>query len=295
MAQIDTLTLNHIVRPQDVIPDFAVQDHINQAAQLLGYNAMANLAHPGDTLRIPLVWKARVNWYHAGKIAFRLIDKSNLNKVQETMLPFAPFAETEHWRAGEAFWKTYPVKLRRDLDGGYYTLQVALNAQSIQDDISPWIDIADINVSSWPRRFTPPHLHNITNITFDDKIKLYGYEIDQSADASYIQVELCWETLSEMDTSYTLFLQLLNHQDRLVAQIDTIPGDGAYPTTAWLKGEYICDTLILIPDEKLPKDDYTIITGFYDSRSEQRISIKEPQNGNPHNAAILTTITIQDN
>ncbi|NJN93145.1 MAG: hypothetical protein HC875_03155 [Anaerolineales bacterium] len=63
---------------------------------------------------------------------------------------------------------------------------------------------------------------------------------------------LYWQSVTEMKTAYTVFVQLLNGAGQVVAQVDAQPLAGAAPTT-WLPGEILTDpyTLTLPADSRL--------------------------------------------
>ena len=55
-------------------------------------------------------------------------------------------------------------------------------------------------------------------------------------------VTLVWQAVKGSDTAYTVFVQLLDAEGRLIAQSDAEPAQGQRPTTGWRSGEYIVDT-----------------------------------------------------
>lgn len=58
-----------------------------------------------------------------------------------------------------------------------------------------------------------------------------------------LEVDLYWRALRKIDVDYVAFIHLLTVGDnRLVAQKDTYPGGGTFPTSAWRPGELFRDT-----------------------------------------------------
>lgn len=272
MAQLGTLKVDKIVRPHQVKPQILYPDGDTTSARFLGYDPIPSRAHPGDLLKLPLAWRARTTWHRPSQIVLRLVKKGANAPVQEATEPFASFAEKIPWQKGEAFQQNYSFRLMRNLSDGEYGIQVALHDPMTQT-IERWFDLSSIQIVSWARQFTSPKVQRRGSAIFDGKISLYGYEVTPKAPDSSLSVTLCWKALTEMDVSYKLFLQLLDNQNRVVAQTDTIPGTGSQPTTAWQEGEFICNDFVLTWEQRLAPGDYTLITGFYDPRYEERLPV----------------------
>ena len=56
-------------------------------------------------------------------------------------------------------------------------------------------------------------------------------------------VQVTWQAGKLIQTDYTVFVQALDQDDHVVAQVDSQPGNGAYPTSTWQSGDQIADTL----------------------------------------------------
>jgi len=76
-----------------------------------------------------------------------------------------------------------------------------------------------------------------------------------------------------MDVAYTVFVQLLNGDGKLVAQHDGPPDDGQSPTTGWDQGEQVLDVHRVAVPRDLPPGDYTLIVGLYDPNSGARLPL----------------------
>jgi hypothetical protein len=99
-------------------------------------------------------------------------------------------------------------------------------------------------------------------------------------------VTLYWRGLALMDTPYTIFVHLLDSQNRVVAAGDAEPGNGALPTTGWLENEYIIDAHTLSLNNVAPGT-YQIEIGAYDAVTQARLKISDGQD-----RVILTTLAV---
>lgn len=87
-----------------------------------------------------------------------------------------------------------------------------------------------------------------------------------------MRVTLYWQAVERMDTGYTVFVQLLDEQGRVRAQVDSAPRGGGYPTFWWLPGEIVADAVSV----EIPADldgAYRIIAGLYDPATGGRLRV----------------------
>ena len=90
------------------------------------------------------------------------------------------------------------------------------------------------------------------------------------------QVTLVWGAgESPVETSYTVFVQLLDAAGRVIAQSDALPGGGARPTTGWRAGEVIEDTHTLQWNPNVAPGEAVLIAGLYDAATGQRVPLAD--------------------
>jgi len=118
----------------------------------------------------------------------------------------------------------------------------------------------------------PPLTHQI-EANFANLIQLRSTEFELSS--TEVEISLQWQALQPMYISYKMFLHLLSAEGQIISQIDTIPGDGASPTTSWLTDEIIEDHFILpVTQETLPNS-YRLIVGWYDETTGERLTANQ--------------------
>jgi hypothetical protein len=92
------------------------------------------------------------------------------------------------------------------------------------------------------------------------------------------QIKLVWQAKNGTAISYTVFVQLLDTNWRLIAQSDQQPANGQRPTTGWQMGEFIQDNHSLdfrVEDYEGPA---FLIVGLYDSADPTRRALAEDGN-----------------
>ncbi len=110
---------------------------------------------------------------------------------------------------------------------------------------------------------------------FGDQIRLLSYALSSQEITSgdVLQLQLNWQAERQPDADYTVFVQLLDERDQVVAQRDAPPGDR--PTSEWQPGEEIIDKHgVLVPHGTAPGD-YRLILGMYNPATGERLPVGE--------------------
>jgi hypothetical protein len=104
---------------------------------------------------------------------------------------------------------------------------------------------------------------------FGDCIALVGHSVEVASDS--IEVSLRWRCLEGIERSYTVFLHVYDSDGRLVAQKDSPPARGYIPTNFWEEGDEVFDLREVVLPLDLPRGRYTIVVGFYDLQTMERL------------------------
>ncbi|MCY3780741.1 MAG: glycosyltransferase family 39 protein [Chloroflexi bacterium] len=142
-------------------------------------------------------------------------------------------------------------------------VEINLNAHSYQAS-QEWV--GDIRFA----RFIVPdesfNERHSPDAPFGDVIRLAHYWTSAKpvARGEYLLVGIFWLANGVPETRYKVFVQLLDSEGRLVAQRDSEPAGGTWPTISWEAGYNYYDYHALLIPETLPSGDYTLIAGLYD-------------------------------
>jgi len=96
--------------------------------------------------------------------------------------------------------------------------------------------------------------------------RLLGYKVapDIVEPGDTVDVTIYWQALARSDQDYAVFVHLLSEVGTMVAQRDTYPGLGRYPTTVWEPGTAFADTYrVQIPETAYAPDGGYIQVGMY--------------------------------
>jgi len=95
--------------------------------------------------------------------------------------------------------------------------------------------------------------------------------------AGEFEVVLYWLALkSTLQTDYTVTLQMFAADGRRIAQLDTFPVRGMYPTSQWLGNQWLRDTYSLRIAPDAPPGPATLIVGLYERTTNKALQVVQP-------------------
>jgi hypothetical protein len=262
---------------------------------LVGYSLDAEVpVRPGDALPLTLLWRAAAGAPVANNLVTRVwLEDAEGKAVASRDAPLGAGFPAALWQPNE-FVRDWPViHVPANVADGKYAvkLAVARGNQLLGATWGPFsatiASLGQIEIKNRQRVMTAPATPHPFEVTFGKRIKLLGYELTTDADQRMARLTLYWKALALMDTSYTVFVHLLDAKNDVVAAGDAAPGGGEFPTTGWIENEYITDVHAFGLPEKLPPGEYPIEIGWYDPITGARLKTAEGQD-----RVILTAIKI---
>jgi hypothetical protein len=104
---------------------------------------------------------------------------------------------------------------------------------------------------------------------FEQGIQLLGYQIQPVDKGTHLR--LFWRAVGSLDADYTVFVHWDRNGQRL-AQSDTYPAQGYYPTHLWREGDIVADDHLLAA-EMLPSSQDSLAVGLYQLQTMQRLQV----------------------
>ena len=136
---------------------------------------------------------------------------------------------------------------------------------------------------------------NETDAQFDFFAKLHGYQVDQRTvqPGDKLHIELYWEVTGQPPGNYLLFVHLIDDNGLIVAQRDTHPGLGRFPSSRWQTGDRFVDSLDLyLPESAYTPNVATLSIGLW-VQDAYRVGITGPDGQLLGDALPLATINIE--
>jgi hypothetical protein len=153
----------------------------------------------------------------------------------------------------------------------------------------------------------PAQPDTLINATLGDSIQLMGYTLQLSDSqsstsnhkllittdhlpSSKLQLTLFWQPLARPSTDYTTFVHFRTSDGATLAQSDSQPLAGVYPTSRWQPAETIIDPITLPLPEDLPAGTYTLFVGLYRLDTLERLPVANDTSG--ENAIVLAEVRL---
>jgi len=120
-----------------------------------------------------------------------------------------------------------------------------------------------------PRPLTASEIGAVPNpvgVDFGGAARLLGYRVAPTTvkPGQVVEVTAYWQALARTERDHVVFVHLLSDVGAMVAQRDTYPGLGRYPTTAWEPGVAFADTYRMhVPETAYAPDEGYVQVGVY--------------------------------
>jgi hypothetical protein len=224
---------------------------------------------PGQEMWLWLYWQAS-----SAPVANAVLRVSLEDEAENFVTDFdlaTSVGPLDSWRQGQVRRAVYHLPTSPHLTGSSALVNIALvSDQAVPEPTS----LAPVALTSRSRQYEVPPISKPVDWTFGhvNRVKLIGFDVPAiTTVGQQLPVTLYWQAATELDVNYTVFVQLLNQADQIVAQADLQPQAGAAPTTTWLAGEILVDPYNLSLPADLNPGQYRLITGLYDAQTGQRL------------------------
>jgi hypothetical protein len=256
-----------------------------------------HLASTGQ-LRVTLFWRA-LRWVGGDyTIYLKLINPAYHIWGQQDSRPYHDGSPTWTWQEGQLIYDPRQLKLLPGTPPGEYQIEIIpveiYSTEALEPDGDGPVLLGPIEV---PRRAPPPiedlNVEHPLEAVLGDKVRLLGYNMKSGfRPGDNIHLTLFWQCLEKMDEEYTVFTHLIDAGDNIVAQKDTPPVDGFYPTTKWQAGEIVRDQYDLLISPDVPMGDYRIEVGMYLAETGERLEAIGEEGAWPENSILLEKIEV---
>jgi hypothetical protein len=127
-----------------------------------------------------------------------------------------------------------------------------------------------------------------------DAIELLAVETGdaQIPPGGTLSLALYWRALAPMDTSYTVFVQLIDEGGK-AGQVDLVPCNGGCPTTTWRAGDLVGERYDLPIGIDAPPGRYQIISGMYNLATMENLPWLNAQGGSIGDYLVLGIVDVQ--
>jgi 4-amino-4-deoxy-L-arabinose transferase-like glycosyltransferase len=238
---------------------------------LVGY-ALPEAVQPGQELWLWLYWQAQAPLKPETTLQLSLEGEGGVAATSALLSDST--GPLDSWQPGQVRRAVYHLPTSPRLSGE--TAQVSATLASAQG-LETEFPITQVKLAVRARQFDRPAIDYPLEVAFDNDalLKLVGYDLPAPplAPGDPLPITLYWQAAAEIDTNYTVFVQVLDNAGQVVAQVDLPPQAGAAPTTTWLPGEILTDPYTLSLPSDLPAGNYRLITGLYNAATGERLPV----------------------
>lgn len=242
-------------------------------AELVGISSNTLGVHPGSTANISLYWRALRSTHENFGVYLHTLDSE---LIRRDSYPGAGNLLSTDWQAGDTWVENYVIHIPEDAEAQRVdTLVAGLYEPEAQQNIPAYNAsgsvitpvVAQIAVHGLSQPAAPDY-------TLGGVIGLKNPTLKQNN--TEIQVCFDWVSMAPTPVSYHVFVHLYSRENQLIAQADSPPRGGRYPTNAWLSGEVISDCVVLLA-ENLALTGWRVGVGMYHNADQTRLSVKDNQ------------------
>jgi hypothetical protein len=247
------------------------------AIRLVGYDFAPAELQPGAAIDVTLYWQTDVPLPDDLSVFLHGTDELEVLAAQRDSYPGGGLLPTSQWPVGAIVTDRHrllvpetamaPSALR--LDVGLYDHRTGERLPVAGTDA---YTLGTVTLAPRPTASGLPHE---ADIDFGDQMRLVGYDFDRRvlAPGETLTVTLWWEGLRPMTQDYVVFAHLLEPPDRVWAQDDQMPQEGAARTSTWEPGVRVEDRYELRLPAEAPPGVYRVEIGVYDKDSFDRLPV----------------------
>ena len=248
--------------------------------RLVGYDQVPANMQPGGTVTVTLYWQPQQEIKGDYSSFVHILDDTGESIVQSDHVPGGVYYPSSLWRPGEVLVDSHQLKVPADAALGVYRLWVGMHrVASIETLGSPiqagWLALKDPGQTVV---IPPDNIQRPLSVQFGKEIALLGH--DWQLEGQELHLTLYWRALRPMNQDWTVFIHMLNQTGAMVAQQDSQPRQGRYPTSVWDEEEVVDDPELLELPGGLADGNYQVIVGLYATETGERLHASDAA-GNP--------------
>jgi len=249
--------------------------------EVLGYDLSTTGVRSGEAVRVILFWRALRSMESDYHLHLQVQDSEGHVWAEGNFALANEEYPTSQWNEGEMIRGHYDLAIDAAAPTGEFSLLANLLDETsgllVEKEA---LTLTRLTVVTPERLFTvPTDIQHPLRANLADKVTFLGYDLDKTTvrPGVTLHLTLYWQALAEMETSYTVFVHLVDAQNRTWGQQDNPPVKGAYPTTSWLPGEVVSDEYEIVVDAAAPAGEYQIEVGMYDLETMLRLPAFDEQ------------------
>ncbi len=291
-----------VIRPTFLPPDthqsptlapeeMPLHARVDDLAELVGMDVRPRDVAPGDTLNVTLRWRVLNTTENNYVVGVHLTSTGGTDLGGTAHWPANGRYATSLWQPGDVFLDTYTFRVKEDANIELPTaarVLVSVYCQGEEGDrgltmYDPQGNAIGTFVLSAPIRLGPrepqgEEPHSLL-ATFGEEIGLLAVEgvpesPHQGAPATHIR--MTWVALAHPSQDYSVFVQVLDEENRVRISADLPLTNGRFPSSLWRPGDRVVHDhhIDLSALRRLPPGTYRLVMGLYHLETGERLPVR---------------------
>lgn len=276
LATVQVVPPQRPLAPDSLPVQYPVNVDFDQRVRLLGFSIGQGPFRAGDPLTFSLFWQSLADGQEPYVVFAQLQDEAGEPVALSETPPTYP---SQHWSDGTLLRDPRQIGLPATLPAGSYRLAVGLlrpDRSRVPVEDGDQLILTSVETTQRAHNFTPPSAAHSLDIHFGGAARLVGYDLRGGMPlrpGQSLTLVLYWHAQETFDRRYTVFVHLVDANGHIFGQQDQIPGNGEFPTTSWVPGEYLTDAYAIPIKIDTPPGEYQIELGFYDPLDGARLPV----------------------
>ncbi|GAB4536809.1 MAG: hypothetical protein Kow0063_22780 [Anaerolineae bacterium] len=268
--------------------------------RLAGYDQGAASARPGEPVTISLYWQPQTEIEHNYSSYIHLVDETGRIIAQSDHQPGGVYYPTSSWRPGEVLRDSHTLSIPEDEVPGVYRLVTGMYRYPSMEPLGGPADLgllaiknpADVLMTLSDKARSAVDTLRRSQVEFGERITLLSYEAELVDEG--LKLSLYWQAERILDRNWTVFIRVLDNTGGIVAEHNSQPRTGRYPTSVWDPGEVVDDSHWLALPSGLPQGDYQVMLGLFSMENGESLPVLDSA-GNPIGDSFpLITLTLTE-
>ncbi len=269
--------------------------------RLLAYEVDRKLVRPGESLAVTLYWQALAPIPEQYSISLQAFGYHEERLGQRDTYPGGGNYPTSLWREGRVIRDTILLPIAAKAQGpvalalevGLYRLET-MEKLPAADALGRPVGRPILTRIKLQAPTAVPSPGRLCQAHWVGAVRLVGFDLDetQAYPGGTLPLTLHWQVTGTLDRDYTIFVQLVDAQGRIVGQGDGPPLEGYYPTSFWAPGEHLGDSHTVTIQPQAGPGPHRLLVGFYDLATGARLPLWDDAGRPSGDAFTLAEVTL---
>jgi len=294
IGEITLVAPEDLPQSEELDLEVMLSQPINSSLTLVGHNYLDSQAPPGGEIIGKIFWQANHPLDRDYTLEFSLVAPDRGAEYVVAEMPLSTSYPMPDWRRSEIVGAAYRFRIPAVAPADVYPLSVSVVDPETGERVGQSTPLGMVTVEARERNFELPAGVVPISAVINDEVELLGYKLldETTARQETFGLNLYWRSLGFAEGNYTVFVHAVGPDQVMRGQWDSVPVEGASPTSGWVPGQVIEDHYDVPMAKDAPPWKYDIFVGLYDAKSNRRLPVFSPHAPTSEDRIWLTRIQV---